>query len=376
MTRVAVRLLHAEAPDDAGPLTRRLVAVRRAVAEQVADRFRDAGATNVAIVAGPPDDTPFGRRLRDLFAGTGAERLVIAGAGSLALARPSDLGAFLAVAAAGEPRALANNRYSADAVAISCAGRLADLPDLPEDNALPRWLAEVAGYPVTDLRTRRHLGFDVDSPLDAVVLARATGRGAEAAEDRRAARRLDEVAAVAANPRAELVVAGRTSAATFRWLERHVPARVRALVEERGLRAATRLAQADGSGARDRMPEAPAEPVARTVTGRSGDRPPRSVLGLVLDAAGPGTLGTVLAELGDAAVVDTRVLLAHRLGADERAWPTREDRYASDLLLPEQVVDPWLRSLTTAAADAPIPVALGAHTLVGPGLPLALRARR
>ena len=300
---------------------------------------------------------------------------MIAGSGSLALARPSDLRAFLAVAAAGEPRALANNRYSADAVAISCAGRLAHLPDLPEDNALPRWLAEVAGYPVTDLRTRRHLGFDVDSPLDAVVLGRATGRPAEAAEDWRAARRLDEVAAVAANPRAELVVAGRTSAATFRWLERHVPARVRALVEERGLRAATRLAQADGSGARDRMPEAPAEPVARTATGRSGDRPPRSVLGLVLDAAGPGTLGTMLAELGDAAVVDTRVLLAHRLGADERAWPTREDRYASDLLLPEQVVDPWLRSLTTAAADAPIPVALGAHTLVGPGLPLALRPR-
>ncbi len=374
MTRVAVRLLHADAPDDAGPLTRRLVAVRRAIAEQVADRFRDAGATDVAIIAGPPDDTAFGRRLRELVAGTRTAGLVIAGSGSLALARPSDLGAFLAVAAAGEPRALANNRYSADAVAISCAGRLAHLPDLPADNALPRWLAEVAGYPVTELRTRRHLGFDVDSPLDAVVLARATGRGTEAAEDMRAARRLDEVAAVAANQRAELLVAGRTSAATLRWLERHVPARVRALVEERGLRAATRLAQGPhGSPARDRRPQGPAGPHTRAATGRSGDRPPRSVLGLVLDAAGPGALGTVLAELGDAALVDTRVLLAHRLGADERDWPPPEDRYASDLLLPDQVADPWLRSLTSAAADAPIPVALGAHTLVGPGLPLALR---
>ena len=46
---------------------------------------------------------------------------------------------------------------------------------------------------------------------------------------------------------------------------------------------------------------------------------------------------------GDAALVDTRVLLAHRLGADERRWPAAEDRFASDLLLHEHVADPWLR---------------------------------
>ena len=382
MTRVAVRLLHAEAPAGAGPLTRRLADVRREIAGHVADRFRDAGAEDVAIMAGPPDDTPFGRRLRGLVAGTATDGLVIAGSGSLALARPADLAAFLAVAAAHEPRALANNRYSADAVAVSCVRRLADVPDLPADNALPRWLSEVAGYAVADLLSRPHLGFDVDSPLDALVLARSTGPAAGAAEDRRAARRLDEIAAVAADPRAELLVAGRTSAATLRWLERHVPARVRALVEERGLRAATRLAQAaDGSPPPDLTREGPAgrgmsaEPHAGTGARRHGGRPPRSVLGLVLDATGPDALGTVLAELGDAAVVDTRVLLAHRLGSDERGWPSPEDRYASDLLLPDQVADPWLRSLTTAAADAPIPVALGAHSLVGPGLPLALRPR-
>jgi hypothetical protein len=68
--------------------------------------------------------------------------------------------------------------------------------------------------------------------------------------------------------------------------------------------------------------------------------------------------------------------MAHRLGADERGWPTPEDRFASDLLLPERIVDPWLRDLTVAAADASIPVLLGGHTLVGPGLRLVLRPRR
>ena len=71
-----------------------------------------------------------------------------------------------------------------------------------------------------------------------------------------------------------------------------------------------------------------------------------------------------------------RVLLAHRFGADERDWPPAEDRFASDLLLPDRVADPWLRDLTASAAGARIPVALGGHTLVGPGLRLLLRTSR
>jgi hypothetical protein len=68
-------------------------------------------------------------------------------------------------------------------------------------------------------------------------------------------------------------------------------------------------------------------------------------------------------------------VLAHRLGADEGAWPVAEDRFASDLLLPDRIADPWLRDLTTSALEAPIPVLLGGHTLVGPGVRLALRGR-
>jgi hypothetical protein len=96
---------------------------------------------------------------------------------------------------------------------------------------------------------------------------------------------------------------------------------------------------------------------------------------MLLDDRGPAALGTILAELGDAAAVDTRVLLAHRLGADEGGWPSAEDRFASDLLLAERIEDPWLRALTASARDAAIPVLLGGHTLVGPGLRLVARRR-
>jgi hypothetical protein len=170
---------------------------------------------------------------------------------------------------------------------------------------------------------------------------------------------------------------GRTSAATLAVLERRTACRVRALVEERGLRAASRLAQA-GSGATSPRLPAPGSPAFGPPPAGAvrPTRPPASVLGLLLDRDGPDALGALLARLGDAAVVDSRVLLAHRLGADESTWPVPEDRFASDLLLPDRIADPWLRAVTAAAVAAPIPVLLGGHTLVGPGLRLLAERRR
>ena len=87
---------------------------------------------------------------------------------------------------------------------------------------------------------------------------------------------------------------------------------------------------------------------------------------------GPGALGRIVAGLSDGALIDSRVLLAHRLGGDEAAWPPAEDRFASDLLLPDRVRDPWLAELTHSAVDATVPILLGGHALVGPGVHLAL----
>jgi hypothetical protein len=343
---VAVRILHPASSQEAGPLERALTEIRAANAERLATRFRAAGAGDVRIESGPPDGRTFGERLWELVAGLppGAG-IVVLGSGSIPLARRRDVEELVEVAGSRERRALANSFYSADAVAIGAAAELASVPDLPSDNALPRWLAEKAGFAVDDRRRRWRLGMDIDSPLDAVLLELPNPAAVEASE---VLARIDRVRSVAADPRAELVVAGRTSAATLGWLERATASRTRAIVEERGLRTSWPRSQ----------------------------RPPRSVLGLALDDRGPEALGVVLAELGDAAVIDTRVLLAHRLGPNEGGWPAPEDRFAADLLLAEQVADPWLRAITLAARDAAIPVLLGGHTLVGPGLRLLLRGRR
>jgi hypothetical protein len=351
MVRVRVRIFHAEPAPDAGPLSLVLGQARSDLAMRQTAAFETLGAM-VEVTPGAPDDTSFGARLRQVVETDADGGLVIMGSGSVPLARPRDFLPFVRTARSVERVALANNRYSADIVAIACARTLREVPDLPSDNALPRWLEEVAGYAVTDLRRQWRLGIDLDSPIDLLLVDRTNYPGLDPARARFAA-----VARVGADRRAEIVVAGRSSAATLGWLERTIPARVRALIEERGLRAASPLA----SGGQDAS---------------DSRRPPRSVLGALIDRDGPDALAARLAELGDAAIVDTRVLLAHRLGADERSWPREEDRFASDLLLPDRIEDPWLRSLTASAADAAIPIILGGHSVVGPGLRLVFRAAR
>jgi CTP:molybdopterin cytidylyltransferase MocA len=357
MPPVTVLVLAPELAAGAGPLEHALDAARSTLAEHHRSGFLAAGAAAVIVHREPPDDTPFGARLRRLVAELRPAGLVVLGAGSMPLATAADRRALIAAGASTEPGALVNHRYSADAIALARATEtLAALPDLPADNALPRWLAESAGVPVLDLSSRRRLAMDVDSPLDLLLLAGARGAPALPLVDDAAAGpvrgRLAELRGVAADSSAELLVAGRIAAVDLRWLERRTSSRTRALVEERGLRTASSAA----------------------VVGRANARPPRSILGTLLDHDGPRSLGFHLAALGDAALVDTRVLLAHRLGADERAWPSAEDRFASDLLLPERVRDPWLRELTEAAVASPVPVLLGGHSLVGPGVRLALSA--
>lgn len=345
---VTALILHPEAGSAADPLVAAVAAARASLAERHRVGFLEAGASAARVVSGPPDDTPFGRRLRDLAADVGKGGIIVLGSGAIPLATAADRRAMVSAAAGGTPAALANDRYSADAVAIARATSiLRDVPDLTTDNALPRWLAEIAGIPVTDLRRRWRLGVDIDGPLDLMLLGGRWARWLGADDRARVEARLEAIRSVAADPRSELFVAGRTSSTALRWLERRTASRTRALVEERGLRTTV-----------------------------AGQRPPASVLGMLLEQAGPTALGIALARLANAAVLDTRVLLAHRLGADERGWPTAEDRLASDLLLHERIADPWLRALTAAAADAPIPVLLGGHTLVGPGLRLALAPRR
>ena len=352
MTRVVAIILHVVPGASAGALEGAFAELRATNARRLAVLLAAAGATVTTLdVTGA--GRPFGARLRDARSDNPGAGLIVLGSGSVPLASRTDARDLVAAAATDGP-VLANNSYSADILAIPASVSLAALPDLAADNGLPRWFAD-RGVRVADLGGRWRLQVDLDSPLDG-LLAGLTGVTGVADQGQAAATpdpfglvraTLERIRAVARDPSAELLVAGRTSARSLRWLEHSTRSRSRVLVEERGMR-----------------------------TAQPGQRPPRSVVGLLIERAGPRAFGALLADLADAAVIDSRVLLAHRLGNDKSAWPSAEDRFASDLLLHQQVVDPWLRELTRSAASASIPVVLGGHTLVGPGLRLLLAESR
>lgn len=365
MAGVDVVIFHQEPREDDAPLVHLLARARERLVRHQVGLFRRAGSTRVEVLpgredaaTGAPGAGSFGERLARLVDEASIQHLVVMGSGAVARLALGDARALVAAAGGAGRRATTNNRYSSDVCALSQAGELRRLPPLPSDNALPRWLEECAGFAVHELGGRERLALDVDTPLDLAILALAPRAPRLlvqlAADSHVVVPRLAELRDLAGDPRRELLVFGRSGSRSLQWLERTVRCRVRFLAEERGLRASSTLAIGDSRP----VPDA---------------RPPRATLGRLIDHRGPNALPDIVGELADGGIIDTRVLMADRWGPHEDAWPSPNDRFASDLLRSEEVSDPWLRDLTRSAAEADIPILLGAHTLVGPGVPLLLR---
>ena len=352
MSRPAVLIFHRPASAGEPLLVRFLAEVRGELARRQAALLESAGAAAPTFLDEWFEDLAFGDVIRRLAPARGG--VIVLGSGAVARLNLADARRLVALAASGRAEALTNNRYSSDIVALGRSSVLKRAPALPSDNALPRWLEELAGVRVAELAGRDRLALDLDTPLDVCLAALAPGRPAwlrRVVDDAGlAVPRLDDLRAVVRDPRKELLVFGRTGSRTLAWLERNVRCRVRFLAEERGLRASSPLAIA-----------------ARTSVSR---RNPNATLSLLLDRRGPGALAEIVAELADAAIIDTRVLLAARLGSDESGWPAPADRFASDLHDHATVNDAWLKKLTRSAAESALPILLGSHSLVGPGVRL------
>ncbi|HJP72366.1 MAG TPA: hypothetical protein VJ975_11655, partial [Candidatus Limnocylindria bacterium] len=198
---------------------------------------------------------------------------------------------------------VANNRFSADAfvVAGDLAAALATLEGCDNDNVAPRRLND-AGFAWRDLGSAPWARFDVDTTLDLALLRLATRLSSMRRIDPsltgylEMARlpgdrplevpHLERIGEVMRDRSAELVVAGRVPASTWQELETETACRVRCFVEERGMRSA-----------------------------RGNGQAPRSVLAALMERSSPAELVAELARLGDAVVLDTRVLMAAVAGS-------------------------------------------------------------
>jgi hypothetical protein len=338
-----------------------VAAARRAATLDTIESALSTGAyARVILATDDPDDLPaipnlavdlddgpfhFGDRLAGLIERDSLDRVVYLGGGSLPLLSTEDFHMF-AEAIDAPWEAVTNNIYSSDMVGLNIDSfdpkereeALSILRSVVRDNALARAVDETFAC-LHEISRTVATQMDIDAPPDLAILALTREGGPRLREYVRSLdldlSRYERVLPLLTDREAQIVVAGRVGSHAWRYLERETACRVRLFAEERGLEAER----------------------------RSVDRTARSLLGFYIEAAGLEHFFEILPELGDAALIDTRVLLAH-FAIDA----TREDRFLSDLGSWPDIHDPFLRDFTRAAAEAPIPVILGGHSLMSGGL--------
>lgn len=281
----------------------------------------------------------FGNRLRDLIHKYEISAPFYVGGGSAPLLTVAELRSVAQAIASTENAVIANNIFSADFFAFSPGTAIEQVEPSEIDNNIPWMLKHQAG--LTDIPLERSAGtqLDIDTPTDLMVLQIHPLVGSHTLQYIRGLNldllRIRQVMRFFTDPTAEVIVAGRVGSHVWAHLETDVACRLRVFSEERGMRA----------------------------SGREERGEVRSILGYYLAEVGPRRFFHTLAQMGQAALIDSRVLF-HHLHLDLSA----PDRFYSDLMQPERIQNRYAREFTEAAMEAPIPVVLGGHSLVAGGL--------
>lgn len=292
----------------------------------------------------------FGTRLADLVEQYQLSPVIYFGAGSTPLLNIDLLGLLHGMLYQSEygqgsriPShiALTNNMHSSDWVGVSHArDALSIMRSADRDNSLAWMLQENWEYDVRVLSgVRPSSSMDLDTPAD-LALVRLHPQCPPHLSSTLHDPLLDRVPVeavldVAARDGGRVALIGRVSPRAWGELSKVTQAWIRTYSEERGMVASGRLARGEV----------------------------HSLLGRLLALLGPAGFFEELARMVDAAIIDTRVLMAA-----QGHYPSAADRFASDLFLVDSIADEWVRSFTAAAANAPIPILLGGHGVVAGGL--------
>ena len=291
----------------------------------------------------------FGQRLAELIEDYELSSVLYFGGGSAPLLENEFLAMLIGMLAranadgSGIPGkiALTNNLHSSDWLGISRAQDALEIIRAAErDNGLAWMLQQNRDYDVRVLSgIRPATSFDIDTPADVAIL-----RIHPACPDqiKNASQNslldaipIDELIDIVARSGSRIAILGRVAPLAWQALSKSSQCWIRVYSEERGMIASERHMRGEVQSL---------------------------VLTLVELLGGAGFFDR-LSEVADAAIIDTRVLMAAR-----GAMPSDADRFASDLLRPDWIEDGWLREFTRSAASAPIPVILGGHGVVSGGL--------
>jgi hypothetical protein len=299
-----------------------------------------------------PDDPArpfhFGQILADLIQGESLERLLYFGGASAPLLDETLAEMLLGlIGTAGHPdssiparMAVTNNPHSSDWLAFTDAQTAAPLLRQQErDNSLA-WVLKQNGWQVRSLAgIRPSVNFDLDTPSDLAILRQHPYCPPHLSQILSTpildSIPVEAVLNILGREGSQVALIGRVSPTAWIALNKVSQCWVRVYAEERGMVASRREQRGEV----------------------------RSLLAELLRLKGPSDFFAYLATLCEAAIVDSRVLLA-----DGGRFFSRADRFAADLYQVAEIQDPWLREFTAAAQAAPIPILLGGHGLVAGGL--------
>ncbi|HML20054.1 MAG TPA: hypothetical protein PKD09_00295 [Aggregatilinea sp.] len=332
-------------------------AVRGAALDLVA--MLAAAGVEPVIVAGPDldwlpeqlsiirdvDVVPFqfGQRLADLIERYDLRTMLYFGAGSAPLLPPDAVAHLLHACGEGDRVVVTNNLHSSDWIALADApSALPVIRQADRDNSLA-WMLHDSG--LFDVGVLPDLGLaaglDIDTPSDAALLAHygplAPHLAGALSDPLLEAVPVGQVIDVAVRDGSRIALIGRVSPAAWTALSRATQCWIRAYSEERGMAASERLKRGEV----------------------------RSLLLPLYELSGPEGFFRSLADVADAAIMDSRVLMAA-----SGHYPPDAERFASDLLMCDAIRDDWVWAFTQAAASASIPVLLGGHNVVASGLAL------
>ena len=282
----------------------------------------------------------FGQRLAGLIERYGVRRALYSGGASAPLLGIGHWQKVLAQLGRAGRQVTTNNVHSSDWAGFTSAQEAAPLiAQQVNDNGIAWVLANEAGWQVESMPPSAATRFDLDTPTDLLIAQRHPNSGANLRKVldglRWEAPQLDGVMTEMGREGGSLAIAGRVSEAAWTALNRATHCWVRVFAEERGMRA----------------------------SGRQERGEVRSLLADYLETVGTDGFFDEMANLANGLLLDSRVILVAR-----GLWPSKQDRFNSDLHCWEEIENPFLRRFTQAAAQAQIPVMLGGHSVVAGGL--------
>ena len=276
----------------------------------------------------------FGETLKQIIDEEQLDAVIYFGSGSGALLSQAQLADLVAFAQRPQNEALFNNYYSCDFAVFADTSALLQLPIPDTDNGLGFMLSD---FGVTCRSLPRSLAsqFDLDTPIDLLLLKEAE-RGGPRLQEFLATQSfnhptLQQVTTLLSQRTALVYLVGRVSPATWQVFEQQVACRTAGMIEGRGMKAYA-----------DRQPP---------------------ILAHLFRERGFADFFRALEDSADAAIIDSRPLLAHH-----GTLPSPHERFSCDLFRVAEMKDPVWIDFAQRALACSIPILLGGHSLVSGGL--------